>query len=442
MTSKLASALLACAFASAAWGGGAAAATAGAAAGRRARGAARGAPSAPVGGPPTQAATTGLGEAMAPLREALAALVSNQDDLQRRQLALAQELQRWSDVLIESTRGAQREETSALAARLRDLEAALAAQDARHREVEQLVQRALDHTADRLEQVLQGVAAGAAPAPEAPPPGVAPGGGGARRGGGAPPPEVGRGGGPAGGRVRGPPAEPGGRGAGVVPATDGVPPGENSTGRWDRRGARLWWWGGVALLATGVGFVCLRRWHRSAGEVAPRLPRPTTGREPGHERAEAPSAGVAGDPDVQEIWAAAALLGEAVGRLRDGNGAAAEANGPSSPADAEDWVVLDDDLLTANAAAPAPPPAPLAEHPRAAPAPTTCRLRTADPQRAPAAVLRVLQHDPRVLRRPEPAVRCSDDTLEVSFRLLPGLSAGEQSHVEQRLRDACSGRGA
>ena len=424
MTSKLASALLACAFASAACDGGAATANAEVAAELRALRAALVATSRPVARPPTQAATTGLGEAMAPLREALAALVSNQDDLQRRQLALAQELQRWSDVLIESTRGAQREETSALAARLRDLEAALAAQDARHREVEQLVQRALDHTADRLEQFLQVVEAGAEPAPEAPPADVEPGGG------------------AAGGSVQEPPAEPGGRGAGVVPATDGVPPGENSTGRWDRRGARLWWWGGVALLATGVGFVCLRRWHRSAGEVAPRLPRPTTGREPGHERAEAPSAGVAGDPDVQEIWAAAALLGEAVGRLRDGNGAAAEANGPSSPADAEDWVVLDDDLLTANAAAPAPPPAPLAEHPRAAPAPTTCRLRTADPQRALAAVLRVLQHAPRVLRRPEPAVRCSDDTLEVSFRLLPGLSAGEQSHVEQRLRDACSGRGA
>lgn len=424
MRSKLAGVLLACAFASAACDGGAATANAEVAAELRALRAALVATSRPAARPPTQAATAGLGEAMAPLREALAALVSNQDDLQRRQLALAQELQRWSAVLIESTRGAQREETSALAARLRDLEAALAAQDARHREVEQLVQRALDHTADRLEQFLQAVEAGAEPAPEAPPADAEPGGG------------------AAGGSVQEPPAEPGGGGAGVVPATDGVPPGENSTGRWERRGARLWWWGGVALLATGVGFVCLRRWHRSAGEAAPRLPRPTTGREPGHERADAPSAGVAGDPDVQEIWAAAALLGEAVGRLRDGNGAAAEANGPSTPADAEDWVVLDDELLTANAAAPAPPPAPLAEHPRAAPAPTTCRLRTADPQRALAAVLRVLQHDPRVLRRPEPAVRCSDDTLEVSFRLLPGLSAGEQSHVEQRLRDACSGRGA
>ena len=51
-------------------------------------------------------------------------------------------------------------------------------------------------------------------------------------------------------------------------------------------------------------------------------------------------------------------------------------------------------------------------------------------------VLAVLDGDPRVLVQPPPAVLASAGLLEVSFVLLPGLPAGEQSLLEQRLRDA------
>lgn len=349
-----------------------------------------------------------IAEALTPLRSVLDALTANQRELQQRQLALTQELQRWSVLLVESTGTAQRDEGQAIAARLQQLEAALAAQEARQREVEQLVQRALDNTADRLEAFLQAVGAGQEPAP-----------------------------------ANGEPAE-------TVPVPAPVPPqseaaedgatGDARTGRWDRRGTLMSWWGGVAVLCVLAGVVCLLRWRQAARAAS----FPVRRRDPATPEPET------GEPDVQEIWAAAALLGEAVGRLRDSTAQDAPqqpeppahdgTNGNGS-ADA-DWIVLDDELL-------APARSPAAEAPREAAAPTedrpqrsSCHLRSDDPARAAEAVLRALQQDPRVLRRPEPAVRCAGDGLDVTFHLVPRIPPGERSHVEQRLRDACRGQGA
>lgn len=337
-----------------------------------------------------------LTTAMNPLREALEGLGRQQSDLQQRQLALTQEMQRWSQLLVGSVGEAHREEGAALTARLQQLETALQQQDARHREMEVLLQGALDRTADRLEDFLKRLGDEARPAPT-------------KEGSGQPA------------------ASPGGpKSVGEVQA---------------RRGAArnaAWWWGGVAVLGACFGFVCFRRWQRRAGPSAPRpvaAPMPQT------------------DPGVQEIWAAAALLGEAVGRLRS----TATPNEPqplpepaSSPLppegtvpasdleddparDLEDFVVLDDELLHPKVPARGP-----VGHAGEAPPSTVCHIRSEDPGKAMQAVMQVLGSDPRVLRRPEPTVRCSRDNLEVTFRALPGLPAGEKSHLEQRLRDACA----
>lgn len=344
---------------------------------------------------------TEITAAMAPLREALAAMAANQRDLQQRQLALTQELQRWSSLLVENTDAARRDQGEALTQRLQQLEAALQAQDVRHREVEALMQGALERTADRLGDFLQRVGAGVDAAADSPAPALDGGAGAADKADATSPPGGGE-----------PPAAPA-----SGKAADGVGT------RWQRRSGASWWWGGAAAMATFAGVLCLRRLRQSTD-----LPR-AVAREIGPIAEPATRTAAGGDPDVQEIWAAAALLGEAVGRLRDST-AAADAVPAAEPDD--EWVVLDDELLTPDAAPAEPPPVLRGE-----PAAATCRLRTEDPARSMQSVLAILQSDPRVLRRPEPAVRCSHEWLEVSFRWLPEVPPGERSHLEQRLRDAC-----
>ena len=105
-----------------------------------------------------------IGAALEPLREVMTALGQEQRELQARQLTLTQELQRWSQLLAQTATGATRSESEALTARLQTLEATLKAQDERHRQVEELLGRALDRTADRLDEFLHRLGADA-PAP-------------------------------------------------------------------------------------------------------------------------------------------------------------------------------------------------------------------------------------------------------------------------------------
>ncbi len=346
--------------------------------------------------------------ALAPLREALAALVQNEHELQQRQLALTQELQRWSMLLVENATSTRREEGEALAARLRQLEASLQAQDVRHREVEALMQGALERTADRLGEFLRRVGADVEPDVTVQPPDTA-----AEP---VPPATVP----PAPAREATPPAGGGSQDAAA---------GDTRSAAWERRGSTSWWWGGIALLTTLLGTVCIRRWLRTTPSPA----RASHHANPASERT--PAMAGTPDPDVQEIWAAAALLGEAVGRLRD-----APADPPEVTAQEleDELIVLDDDLLSGATHAETSPPADEPPVTRTAPATATCRLRTTDPARSMESLLQILQQDPRVLRRPEPAVRCWRDSVEVSYRLVPELPPGERTHLEQRLRDACS----
>lgn len=336
--------------------------------------------------------------ALAPLREAIDALAKHQSELQQRQLSLTQEMQRWSQLLVQSVGGAQRDESQALQGRLQKLEAELKTQEARHREVEALLQKALDSTADRLEDFLKRLGNEGA-SPPAPAPST------------APPKSV----------------------------------GDAARARRAQRVAAAWTWGTVALVGLSFGAVGFRRWRRERARGAKESHRAT---EP-----------VAPDSGAQEIWAAAALLGEAVGRLRESTAAGSNGTQPipaietastgddrGAPHDGEalEFVVLDDELLQGGSGDAAPArPSPVPESmpgPGLPPRPDAevCRVRAADPARAMAAVLQVLGDDPRVLRRPEPTVRCGRDSVEISFRPLPGLPPGERSHLEQRLRDACA----
>jgi hypothetical protein len=338
-------------------------------------------------------------EALAPLRDVLDRLVAEQKELHTRQLTLTEELQRWSQLLAQQVTGQSRADSEALLARLQQLEAALQAQDARHREVENLLGGALDRTADRLEDFLQRLPAR---------PGQ-PGGGAAE----TKPPD---------GKVEG------GVGAPVRESKPDEPkPPESKVGRTDagaraRRQAANAWWIAVLSAATLVGLGFAWRLRRSAAaEFRNREPMPGP------------------DRGVDEIWAAAAMLGEAVGRLRDtANAQAGEPEPQPGPGDEtidDDVFVIDDDPVE-EAADDAATAAPTSAVVVAAPTAVSLHVRAADPLRALAAVQMALVEDPRVLRRPAPAVTVRGDGVDVRFSVLPTLPAGQRAHVEQRVRDA------
>tara|TARA_R110002072_G_scaffold100429_3_gene221188 strand:+ start:90656 stop:92635 length:1980 start_codon:yes stop_codon:yes gene_type:complete len=124
-----------------------------------------------------------------------------------------------------------------------------------------------------------------------------------------------------------------------------------------------------------------------------------------------------------------------------------------TPSDAEDEHSGEPEALAQNNASATPPvsdvandsapvqspyrpPAsgqPAARH--ASSSPVTCRLNLSGDEEAEGRVRRILGRDPRVLVSPAPQVRTGMGELEVSFALLPGLTAGERSLLEQQLRD-------
>ncbi|MGK0261442.1 MAG: hypothetical protein ACI8UD_000075 [Planctomycetota bacterium] len=205
-------------------------------------------------------------------------------------------------------------------------------------------------------------------------------------------------------------------------------------------------------------------------------------------------------PQVEKLWAAAALLGEAIGRLQQtneptppeldeqppltGTHESLREQTEALPADTlpshtgsdefdlDDLFVIDEEdeadaAMFAEPAAspdqlqdppqthtpaerlmaitappqhltmpPASPPAsgqPAARH--ASSSPITCRLQLSGDEQAEGRVRSILGRDPRVLLSPAPQVRTGMGELEVSFALLPGLTAGERSQLEQQLRD-------
>lgn len=387
--------------------------------------------------PSLSADKTQVAEALTPLRTALDGLLAAQRDLQTQQVELAREMQRWSQLVGESASAARQEEGRALALRLQQLEQKMAQQETRHREVETLLRGALDRTSERLESFLlqlQSVPRAADATPGATSVPVAP---------------------PAAGATGTPPETSEKRGA--------MPGAAKRSGPF---GALGWW---ILLVVSVVvsGNLFLRAIRGRSLAASPlradgREP-PTTGR---HEGAAAAGTAPATE-STEEIWAAAALLGEAVDRLRRGKEVAGTAPVSASAAGDLDLAGLDDrDLfvvegldepavvepvvVSRDAEPPAPTPAvpaPRSEPsagaahavaailPRRAPAQLSFRLRPRDPAQACAVLLKLLREDPRVLLRPEPTVHGAGPELVCRFAVLPGLPAGECSVLEQRLRD-------
>jgi hypothetical protein len=295
--------------------------------------------------------------ALLPLREGMQALATAQREQAARQLALAQELQRWQQLVSAAVGAGKQDELQTLAQRLQALEQQLREQDERHREVEALVQRALDQTGDRLEEFLQRLQA----------------------------------------RPTGGSSAPAGTPSAPAAPGDGAPAPDRRVGQARAAGApERWWWLLVTGLGAAIAFVFLRRSRREALYTAPRA-------EP------APTA----DPGAREIWAAAALLGEAVDRLRANDASRARADLPAD----DDVVVVDD------------------PEPRARPGPPAETVPCGSPA-GEARVLALLAADVRVLRRPPPSAEGPAGARAVRFHLLPDLPAGERSGLLAALRRA------
>jgi hypothetical protein len=379
------------------------------------------------------AARGAIAESLQPLREIVADLSARQRELQDRQLALTQEMQRWSQLLVESVQGARGEQSQAIAARLQQLEQSLREQDARHRQVEDLMGGALERTAAQLEAFLQRVS------------GVAPGGGSA---------------------TAAPVEASAARFADAVPTRSGP-----------RLGLDRWGWFLLVTMAGCAGWWFVHRARRSPRLVPAEWPdaTDTTNHDvaalttaPTATPTAAPVAALSSlddlvrpDAGAQEIWAAAALLGEAVGRLRQNHQANDAADAPVSPP-VPTWVAAADPMAGPDLREPAttPPVEPLDQDreleelfvidgldlddvageerapERTGPQLWRCRMAGGDAVRAATTLPPLFASEPAVLQKPAPVVRPIAGGIEVVFALLPGTPGGEASRIEQRLRAA------
>jgi hypothetical protein len=422
--------------------------------------------SAPASGPADRAALTA---ALQPLHELVSQLQRQQQQLGGQQSHLVGELQRWTTVVgpllaagHNQAAEAARTELAGMAQRLQQLEQTLAAQDARHREVEALLGQALDRTTDRLEQFLQRVAPRRETAPEAE-------------------------GAPAGGAIAPGPtpqaeAVPGSSVPGNSVPGNSVPgnsvPGNsvpgNSVPGSSRIGAaspRAWlrsarpaevaaWLGSlVVALAVGVGFAFRRR-RAGGAELAPAVPDPAVadllavapmlGPEPVCPMLDAPPepvvvpAAATGDPTVEAVRPAAPdddLPDDGLFVLED----AELVSGETEP--------LAESLALPQSALPAPPeptapqePAPQPPGPAPElPAVVAATPRTAPrvwvvPSQDPAAAAARLQGfwagEPRLCREPAPEVSIGPGLLLVTCWPRPGLAAAALAALEVAVRTA------
>ena len=428
-----------------------------------------------VGAPPSE--RVDVATALAPLRTVLDTLATSQRELAERQVALAQEMQRWSQLLVESVAGARVDEAKAMTRRLGELEARLEQQNARHREVEVLLQGALERTADQLDGFLKRLdtigpvrrtdGAGSSDAASPPGPGTPSGGSGANgnaSNGNAP------NGNASGGSAAGGNGERASGMLGKVPGGMVLEPAPKPSlvdGILRHRApASRWWWLALTVLGLGVATLCLRRSRRSPPAERPvPLPAGTEGLPAAAERS------------VDEIWAAAALLGEAVGRLRQQAGMA-EPGAPVAVASMPLPGSLDDEALVwlgdpgeepQDAGMPMAPPTPLGETapavalPPAAPPPVSHVPATPEQELLPPVdsaspletvvaqlpggsldrdVLAALASERSVLRRPAPAIERRGQAVAVRFHPVPGTTPADQARLLQRLRDALRPRGS
>lgn len=260
-----------------------------------------------------------LADALAPLREAMTTLGTAQSGLQQRQVALAQELGRWSALLANTVRSEDRADLAALQERLQQLERQLQEQDQRHRDVEALVQQSLDRASQRLEaflQIVQQLPREASPTPG--PAGSAPGSGREVDGHDEVRPDE-----PSPAPRTGGDREAAANDAHAAPSpleashAASPPPGPNPVVAADARlrgqESRNWL---LAVLAAGllaVGVLALRLARPAMRHVAAG-PAEFADLESAADRSLDDRS--ADERSAEELWLAASLLGEAVGRLR------------------------------------------------------------------------------------------------------------------------------
>lgn len=362
-------------------------------------------------------------QAMAPLRDILVQLDERQGQLAQRQAALAGELREWTRLAVDATNQQQGAQAKSLQLRLAELEETIQAQRARQGEMEAVIGEALTRTATQLEQFLQRLRASGQPTPSAPEAGA---------------------------------------GEGELPRTgvESEGPGGDEE---DRRQASLWPIWVVAIGAIGAGIWLLLpkrgaqpdRWQ-SSGEPAD---------EHELDPADLQIVDVA-EPaeEVQELWDTAAMLGEAVGRLREERGDVV-----SSPvSDLERLAPASDEAVPAaleaqpvarpaaqlrasgpEAADSTPQPtgqegAPPSPRDRAdepvtarpvAPGAVVCHVPAGDPAAVEGDLRDLLRQDRRVLATPAPEVQRVGGGLQVAFATLPGLQPGERALLEQRVRE-------
>lgn len=349
-----------------------------------------------------------VGKAMEPLFGAMQTLAQDQQDLRARQLTLTQEMAQLAGKAAAPDQG-----LGELKARLQKLEEELLQQDKRHQQIQELLRQALEKTSDKLEGFLQKL-------------------------------ENVKGGSPPNDATAVPPAE--GKAKTGAVASPWLQPDYQPV-----RGRREPWT--IALLAAAtlmVGLFAWRYWR--AGEQRVRQQPPQDG-DPG---------------ETEELWQAAALLSEAVGRLKAAAPAATASPTSAVPTEADlaawlqqlepveapvredesavaedDVFALDDDESAdepalpaesgpaddspvAGPAAIAPPlPEPIVVLPAGGPAWHELTLECARPEVVAGAVEAALIGDPRVLRRPAPVIGLQGAQVRVRYCLLPHLPSAE-----------------
>lgn len=446
--------------------------------------------------------------ALKPLRDVLTQMGTSQRDLSERHAALTLEMRRWTQLLVQSMKSGRSEEAKKLDQRLAELESTIIEQDSRHRQVEALIGSALDKTADQLEAFLNHFTGGSSPIPspdETLPASDEP----LKKGGGDTARED--------GKVKTsnreqssnrtvlprnrlpmersprPPENV------VVPSNNVQEPVGREGRLTNKRGEDMpnqqasmdWLWGlSVIALVSGSTLLFSRRRPRpTMPQVAMQFaPEAADSLEPagsidqpdtfGDLPTVAPTTADTDEAEVEELWAAAALLGEAIDRLKQtDDDAPPELGGAQALPDIpvndfepdtaiEPRSILDNEKLrnpsmtsetdvhpqelpaelrpSEEASSPKPPASKNSSQPEttphraklaSGPIPLTCQMHLPADKHAAGRVQRMLEADPRVLAHPEPTIRAEMGQLEINFALLPGLTAGERSILEQQVRD-------
>jgi hypothetical protein len=365
-----------------------------------------------------------LDAALQPLRELLQGLVADQASLRERQGTLASELGRWSALVAAGTSAEAKDELGALRARLDKMEQELRQQDTRHRDMQELMRKALDLTADRLEGFLNRLEGTTAPV------------------------------GPDRAKGTGPVPDKGGVDAAPAGAADAGKASRSGTEPFVRQGYERKGPGGetltIILLVIGI---------LAAGLLAWRLWREGAAHRQHASSVQVRNEGLAPPPEPSTGWDAvellAASLADHVERVETATRVVEQRRAPqpvveATPAgpEAETIVLADEDdavwqMLGVPGHGGSAPKAHVSVQPAvAAAAETTTRSRVGEGpvwlatdlvQDGEVAARAFLQREVRGLRRPAPVFTDRGDRLHVELAVLPGLPAAERVQILQRL---------